>query len=346
MTAVAGATDERLAGTGRLKRMVLRPELGSVLGAIIIFAFFASQSAAFRSPSGIANWLDPAALLGIMAVAVSLLMIGGEFDLSAGVMTAATGLTTGMLAVEAGWNIWFAMLASLVLALAIGFMNGMLVIKTGLHSFIITLGTFLMFQGINLGVTRLVTGGVQVSDIDEAAGYDTAQAIFASTVTIAGVDVRVSIFWWLALLAVATWVLLRTRPGNWIFSAGGNPEGARNAGVPAARTKVALFMTVSASAWLVGNITALRLGSMQAITGVGQELIYIACAVIGGCLLTGGYGSAIGASVGALIFGMATKGIVYVGWDSTWFLFFLGAMLLLAVLSNNFVRKRAEEARR
>lgn len=346
MATVARRGDERLAGATRLSRLLLRPELGAVVGAIAVFAFFASQSVAFRSPTGIANWLDPAALLGIMAVAVSLLMIGGEFDLSAGVMTGTTGLTTGILSAELGWNIWLAMGASLLLALAIGFGNGMVVTRTGLHSFIITLGTFLMLQGINLGVTRLVTGSVQVSDIDEAAGYELARAVFASSVQIGGVDVRVSIFWWLGILALATWILLRTGVGNWIFSAGGDPKSARNAGVPAARTKVTLFMATSGAAWLVGNITALRLASMQANTGVGQELIYIACAVIGGCLLTGGYGSAIGASLGALIFGMATKGIVYVGWNSTWFLFFLGAMLLLAVLANNFVRRYAEESRK
>lgn len=344
MATVASA-DERVAGRSRVLRVLLRPELGAVVGAIAVFVFFSLQSEAFRSATGIANWLDPAALLGIMAVAVSLLMIGGEFDLSAGIMTGATGLTTGIFAAELGWNIWPAMGMSLVLALAVGFFNGMLVVKTGLHSFIITLGTFLMFQGINLGVARLVAGGVQVSDIDEAGGYAVAQTIFASTVNLGGVDVRVSIFWWLVLLAVASWILLRTRVGNWIFSAGGDPKAARSAGVPAARTKVALFMTTSTAAWLVGNITALRLASMQANTGKEQELIYIACAVIGGCLLTGGYGSAIGASIGALIFGMATKGIVYVGWDSTWFLFFLGAMLLLAVLGNNLVRRYAEESK-
>lgn len=346
MSVAVETGDERLAGTTRLRRLLLRPELGSIVGAVAVFGFFASQSVAFRSASGIANWLDPAALLGIMAVAVALLMIGGEFDLSAGVMTGTTGLATGILAGELGWNIWLAMAASLVLALTVGFANGMLVIRTGLHSFIITLGTFLMFQGINLGVTRLATRGVQVSDIDEAAGYELAAALLASTVEIAGVNVRVSIFWWLLILALATWMLQRTRAGNWIFSAGGDARSARSAGVPAARTKVVLFMTTSAAAWLVGNITALRLASMQANTGIGQELIYIACAVIGGCLLTGGYGSAIGASIGALIFGMATKGIVYVGWNSTWFLFFLGAMLLLAVLSNNLVRRYAEESRK
>jgi simple sugar transport system permease protein len=84
---------------------------------------------------------------------------------------------------------------------------------------------------------------------------------------------------------------------------------------------------------------------VQANTGIGEELIYIVAAVIGGCLLTGGFGSAVGASLGALIFGMTELGIVYVGWDADWFYFFLGGMLLAAVLANRLVRRYAEAAR-
>jgi simple sugar transport system permease protein len=343
----AGAAgDERAAGQGLVRRLLTRPELGSVIGAVAVFAFFAWQADQFASVGGAANFLDPASTLGIMAVAVGLLMIGGEFDLSAGVMTGSTGLITAMLATEAGWNVWLAMLVSLLFALAVGLLNGVLVIRTGLPSFIVTLGTFLALQGANLGVTKQVTDTVQVRGIDEAGGYDSARALLASTVAIGGADFRVSILWWLGITALATWVLLRTRPGNWIFAVGGNAPAARNVGVAANRTKVALFMLTATAAWLVGCITALRLRSVQANAGIGEEFQYIIAAVIGGCLLTGGYGSAVGASVGALIFGMTRQGIVFAGWDSDWFQLFLGVMLLLAALLNRFVRVRAEEARR
>jgi simple sugar transport system permease protein len=343
----AGAgTDERMAGQGLVRRLLTRPEVGSVIGAVAVFAFFAWQADRFATVGGAANFLDPASTLGIMAVAVGLLMIGGEFDLSAGVMTGSTGLVTVMLATEADWNIWLAMLAALLFALAVGLLNGLLVIRTGLPSFIVTLGTFLALQGANLGVTKQVTGTVQVRGIDDAAGYDSARAVLASTFEIGGAAFRVSIFWWLGITVLATWVLLRTRPGNWILAVGGSALAARNVGVPAARTKVALFMTTSTAAWLVGCITALRLRSVQANAGIGEEFQYIIAAVIGGCLLTGGYGSAVGAAIGALIFGMARQGIVFAGWDSDWFQLFLGVMLLLAALLNRFVRVRAEEARR
>jgi simple sugar transport system permease protein len=281
-----------------------------------------------------------------MAVAVALLMIGGHFDLSAGVMTGTTALTVGIIAVQGGQNIWLAIAAALVLALAIGFLNGWLVTRTGLPSFIITLGSFLMLQGLNLGLTKLFTGTVIVRGLADVPGYHTAELVFGSTISVLGQPFRIAIVWWLGAAAVATWVLLCTRFGNWVFATGGDEVAARNVGVPARRTTIVLFMTTAAAAWLVGTMTAVRLTSVQANTGTGQELIYIVAAVIGGCLLTGGFGSAIGAALGALVFGMTQQGIVYLRWDADWFYFFLGAMLLLAVLANRLVRRYAEAARR
>src|SRR5437667_1571607 len=146
MTGIAVGADERVARVGLLRRLLVKPELGSLIGAVVIFAFFASLSNVFRSLEGVANWLDPASTLGIMAVAVALLMIGGHFDLSAGVQTGTAGLTVGILTTYYGLNTWLALALSLALVLAIGFVNGYLVMRTRLPSFIITLGTFLMLQ--------------------------------------------------------------------------------------------------------------------------------------------------------------------------------------------------------
>ncbi|WP_431923154.1 ABC transporter permease [Nonomuraea jabiensis] len=339
------AADERVADVGLARRLLIRPELGAVVGLVVVFVFFASQSPVFRSLDGIANWLDPAATLGIMAVAVALLMIGGEFDLSAGVLTGTSGLILVTLATRYGFSVWLAMLVGLVVALAIGFANGLVVTRTRLPSFIVTLGTFLMLQGVNLGVTKAITGTVQVSGLRRAPGFEAANAILAGTIQIGGTSFRVAILWWILVTAVATWVLMRSKAGNWIFAVGGNEQAARAVGVAAARTKIALFMTTAFAAWLVGSILALRYTSVQANIGIGQEFIYIIAAVIGGCLLTGGYGSAIGAAIGAVIFGMADKGIVFLGWNADWFKFFLGAMLLLATLANRLVRRYAEEVK-
>ncbi|MCO1579736.1 ABC transporter permease [Crossiella sp. SN42] len=338
--------DERVGRKGLADRLVARPELGSVLGAVVVLLFFSVLTDQFLTPLGVATWLDDSATLGIMAVAVALLMIGGEFDLSAGVLTASTALVTAILATKLGWNTWLAVLASLVFALAVGALNGWLVMRTGLPSFIVTLGTFLALQGLNLGVTRLVTGSVQVSGMRAADGYESAGFVFASTVDIGGTSFQISIVWWIGAAAVASWLLMRTRFGNWIFAVGGAAPSARAVGVPVMRTKILLFMTTAFAAWLVGTINILRFTTVQANQGIGLEFQFIIAAVIGGCLLTGGFGSAIGAAIGALIFGMARQGIVFARWDSDWFQLFLGVMLLAAVLVNNTFRRRAERVRK
>jgi simple sugar transport system permease protein len=346
MAATAIAADERVARVGILRRLLVKPELGSLIGAVVVFIFFALLSDVFRSLSGVANWLDPASTLGIMAVAVALLMIGGHFDLSAGVQTGTAGIATGILTTYYGLNTWIALAASLGICLAIGFINGYLVMRTGLPSFIITLGSFLMLQGLNLGVTKLVTNTVQVNNFDQVQGYRVLHAILASTIRIGGVPFQIAIVWWVVVTIAGSWLLLKTRFGNWIFAVGGERNASTNVGVPVKRTTITLFMITSTAAWFIGNTQITRLTSIQAQAGFGQELIYIVAAVIGGCLLTGGFGSAVGASVGALIFGMTSQGIVYAGWDADWFKFFLGAMLLLAVLANQLVRRYAEQTRR
>jgi simple sugar transport system permease protein len=340
------STDEDLGRNRLADRLIKRPELAALVGAVGVFVFFSVITEQFLSPLGVATWLDDAATLGIMAVAVALLMIGGEFDLSAGVMTASSALVTGLLATEVGLNVWVAMAVSLVFALGVGAANGWVVIRTGLPSFIVTLGTFFALQGLNLGVTRLVTGSVTVSGISSAPGYESAGALLASKISVFGTGVQVSVFWWVIVTVLAAFVLLRTRFGNWIFAVGGAAASARGVGVPVMRTKVLLFMTTAGAGWLVGQMLLLRFTSVQANQGIGAEFQYIIAAVIGGCLLTGGFGSAVGAAIGALIFGMARQGIVFAQWNSDWFQLFLGAMLLAAVLVNNSFRKRAERSRR
>ncbi len=338
----APAPDDRLRQTTAVQRLLSRPSLGAVAGAIAVYLFFTLYTSQFSTPSGVGTWLDPASTLGIVAVAVALLMVGGEFDLSAGVMTGSTGLCMGLLAVNLHWNIWLAMLGSLVFAVAVGLFNGLLVVKTKLPSFIVTLGMFFSLQGLNQGVAQAVTRTVRVDNIDQASGFDLPHAIFGSTIHLGDFQIQAAVLWWVGLTVLGSWILLRTQFGNWIFSVGGNATAAHSVGVPVARTKILLFIGTSTAAWLVGMITALRFTSVTSAQGVGLELQYIIAAVVGGCLLTGGYGSVIGASVGALIFGMAQIGIPFAGWNSNWFFLFLGVMLLFAVLVNNSIRRYQE----
>jgi simple sugar transport system permease protein len=334
--------DERLAEVGVLTRVLKRPELGALVAAIVIAVYFSVISSSFGSLAGVANYTDVASTLGIMSVAVSLLMIGGEFDLSAGVMTGTTGLLVGLLTVEWGVPLALAIPLTFAFAALVGLVNGLIVVKTALPSFIVTLGTFFALRGVNLGFTKQVTGQVRISGIDDEAGFEVIRKVVGSTFWN---DFRTSVLWWLAFTALAAWILARTKWGNWIFAVGGDANAARNVGVPVNRTKIALFITTATAAAFVGILTAVRLRSTQASEGIGEEFEYIIAAVVGGTLLKGGYGSAVGASIGALIMGMSFIGIPAAGWNSDWRWLFIGVILLLAVFMNQFIRLRAERAR-
>ena len=337
--------DERVARVGWIRRLISRPELGALGGAVLvwlIFAFLAGDRG-FLTPLGVASYLEVSSYLGILAVAIALLMIGGEFDLSIGSMIGAAGVMSAILAVVYGIPLWAAALVALLFALLVGLINGLLVIRTGLPSFIITLGSLFILRGLTIAFTRLATGRTQIGSLDEVSGYGPLHFLFGGSITLGGAHFSVSILWWLAITVLATWILLRTRFGNWIFGVGGNADAARNVGVPVARVKILLFMTTAAAAWLVAVIQLVTVKSVDTLRGTQQEFIAIIAAVIGGNLLTGGYGSAVGAALGALIFGMVRQGIVYAGIDADWFQVFLGAMLIVAVLVNQFIRRRAEK---
>lgn len=347
MTATPATADERMASASRLTKLMRRPELGALLGALVVYLLFAlsDKTGNFATITGTANWTDAASQVGIVAIPVALLMIGGEFDLSSGVMVGTSGLLCGLLATQYGLSLWPAILLTLLFAVGIGLINGWLVMLTGLPSFIVTLAMFFSLRGINLGVTKVLTDTVRVAGLDKVPGYDSAKAIFASTFW-APFNFKIAVIWWIAIAVVGTLVLTKTRFGNWIQAVGGDKNAARNTGVPVRRTKITLFVLTSLAAALLGIINVVRFKSMQAGQGVGEEFTYIIAAVVGGCLLTGGFGSAIGAAIGASIIGMAFIGIAFAGWNTDWTFLFLGVILFLAVLVNTFIGRRAQGARK
>jgi len=319
-----------------------RPEFGALTGALVLFIFFSLVSDVFLQPTSFATVLYGSSIIGIVAVGVALLMIGGEVDLSAGVAVTASALMSALISWHYQVNVWVGVVMGLVFALLVGYVNGILFVKTKLPSFIVTLSTFLMLAGANLALTRMVSGGVSSPSIAGLPGFASAKAVFASTIPIGGVSVSVTVFIWIALVIVGSWVLRHTRVGNWIFASGGDARAARAAGVPVDKVKIGLFMGVAFCAWIAAMHTLFAFNVVQSGEGVGNEFLYIIAAIIGGCLMTGGYGSVIGAAIGAFIFGMANKGIIYAGWEPDWFKFFLGATLLLAVIVNLYVRKQSE----
>lgn len=358
------AEDERVRATSSLSRLLSRPELGAAAGTVLIFLFFAvvAGDSGLFSAKGTVNFLEVSAQLGILAAAVSLLMIAGEFDLSVGSMIGFAGILIAVPVIIFGWPVWAAVLLAFAASMAVGLLNGLVVVHTGLPSFIVTLGSLFMLRGLTLGVTRAVTGRTQASGLHEYSANDWITPFFAGDVFqgptrwLAGMGliekrlgdglpsipgIPVSILWWIGLTLFCTWLLMRTRFGNWIFASGGDPNAARNVGVPVKRTKIILFVFTAAAAALFATIQVLETGSADTLRGNLKEFEAIIAVVIGGTLLTGGYGSAIGAMLGALIFGLVQMGIFYTGIDTDWFKLFMGAMMLVAVMFNSYVRNRA-----
>lgn len=354
--------DERVKSESMLAKLMKRPELGAIGGVVLVTVFFMiTADRAMFTLSGVINFMTPAAQLGILGIAAAMLMIGGEFDLSIGSMVAFAGMIFGVFVVNVGMPLVIAIPLTLLISAALGATNGMIVLRTGLPSFIVTLAGLFVLRGAALVGLKLFTGGsTQLRGVREAVEGDFLAPIFSgdafgfamrwlSDVGIvdsfrSGVPkvpgIPVEIIWFLAFALIATYVLLRTAVGNWIFATGGDSLAAKNSGVPVRRVKISLFMLTAMAAALVAIITVIDAGSTDARRGFMKEFEAIIAAVIGGCLLTGGYGSAIGAFFGAIIFGMVTIGLTYTRFDQDWFQVFLGAMLLLAVIFNNVIRRR------
>ncbi|HEV2374261.1 MAG TPA: ABC transporter permease [Streptosporangiaceae bacterium] len=348
-------SDERLTRASRLTQLLRRPDVGALAGAIVVFVMFAATDSSaghlWLTQTGTAAWLQFAAPFGIMAVPVGLLMIGGEFDLSTGVMTGATAIVMGLLMQYWHWNAWLAILATCVFATTIGLLNGYVVVKTKLPSFIVTLATYFVLRGLTIGGVLLLNHGSTSVSLGPGShgGLGSARAVFGSSFLSSSAlptGYQTAVLWFIGVTIVAGWVLSRTTFGNWIFAAGGDPNAARNVGVPVNRTKILLFVSTAMAAALVGIISFTQASSAVSEQGVGYEFYYIIAAVVGGCLLTGGYGSAIGAALGACIIGMASEGVIYAGWDSSWDFTFLGVVLFLAVGINTITYRRAQKARR
>ncbi len=354
--------DERLKPVSALASLLRRPELGAIAGlAVVVLFFVLTADPVMFTMAGFINFMTPAAQLGILALGAALLMIGGEFDLSVGSMVAFAGLIFGTALTVMQLPLGVAVLLTIAVGLALGWVNAQIVLRTGLPSFIVTLAFLFILRGLSLVGLKWATGGsTQMRGIDEAVAGHLFVSLFSGNAfenafawmaregwiasfengqpTVTGLPVE--ILWFIALTLVATWILLRTPAGNWIFAAGGDPKAAMNSGVPVRRVKISLFMLAAACAALVAIITVLSSGSTDARRGFQKEFEAIIAAVIGGCLLTGGYGTAIGAFLGSIIFGIVMIGLTYTNIDQDWYLVFLGGMLLVAVLFNNIIRKR------
>jgi simple sugar transport system permease protein len=363
----AGSRDERLRRQSGLRRLLARPELGALAGTILVFAFFgvSAGGTGMFAADGILNWTTVSGYLMIIAVGAALLMIAGEFDLSVGSMIGFAGMMIALPTIAFHWPVGLSVLFAFAGALAIGFLNGLIVIRTGLPSFVVTLASLYILRGLTIALSILFTNRTIVVGVKEAAQGTLVGFLFSGTVgdplfgwladkgvighlpngdpSVRGVPMV--IVWALAIGVIGHVVLAKTRVGNWIFASGGDANAARNLGVPVGAVKISLFMLTAFCATVFAASQVFEFGSAASDRGLLKEFEAIIAAVIGGCLLTGGYGSVIGACFGALIFGVVQMGILFTGVPNDWFRVFLGGMLLVAVLFNTVIRHRVVSGR-
>lgn len=315
--------------------LLRRPETGSFLGLAAVFIFFwIFGGAKFASPSGAAGWLNVAASLGIVAIPIGLLMIAGELDISIGSLIPAGSMTVAITSGYFELPIMLGIGAALGLGGLVGFINGVLVVRTAVPSFIVTLGTLFAVAGLLLGLSVLITGTTSVS----IKAAPQAKWLFGQFI---GGVYQVTIFWWIAVALFFGFILHFTRYGNWILAMGGDKVSARNAGIPTERMTIILFMCSGVCATFVGLSQAILYNSAQVSAGQSYIFNAIISVVVGGVLLTGGYGSVVGIVLGTMTFAIVNQGIYYTPFDANWASLIIGVLLLLAVLMNNTFRKMA-----
>jgi len=368
MQSSALQNDERVRRISPWRSFISRPEFGSIAGTLLVFVLFgifAGHSGMFNL-DGVMNWAQVAAYLGIIAVGACLLMIAGEFDLSIGSMIGFAGMMMAVPSMFMGWPMWASVLFAFLGCMALGGLNGYLVMRTRLPSFIVTLAFMFILRGLTLVLSTYFSNSTIVSGVGDKVSSDPVMSTLFQGSTLHGLFVWLAhtgiidklpngepivagmpkvLLWWLLLALGAGFVLSRTRFGNWIFTVGGDSAAAQNVGVPVRRVKISLFVFTAFCACLFGVLQVADVGSAAADRGLQKEFEAIIAAVIGGALLTGGYGSVLGACFGALIFGVVQIGISYTSFDSDWYRVFLGAMLLLAVLFNHYVRLHATRSK-
>jgi simple sugar transport system permease protein len=314
---------------------MLRPEATALAAVVILFVIFTILSPdLFPTKLTYISIMAVAAELGIVSIGVTLLMIGGHFDLSVGAVLGLCSYVAVVLMRDYEMPSAVAAVAAIAVGAALGAVNGILVVRFRIHSFVVTLGTMLIWRGVVIALT----GGFPVT----VAIPPTFKAIMSGPLLY---GFRMSMVWFFVIGGLGTFLLARTRFGNWIQARGQNEQAARNLGVPVDRLTIYLFMLTSGLAAVTGVIQVARFSSVDALRGEGIELQAVAVTVIGGTLLSGGYGSVIGTILGAITFGMIQVGLVLAGAPGHFFRTLTGLIVVAAVILNTDVARRMARSR-
>lgn len=313
-----------------------RPAAASIVSLVGVLAFYVLiGNVDLGKLFNAASWLNYAARIGIVALPVGLLMISGEIDISIGAMIPAGAMTTAIISGHYELPIIVGMLGALAVGVIVGTVNGYLAVKTTVPTLIITLATLVGMQGVVLAGSRLLTGSASVP----LTAPEWAKTTFGSLMFDG--SHQVVIVWWILLAVVFWFVLHQSKYGNWIFAMGGDKESARNAGIPVDRLTITLFILTATSASFVGMCHAILFNSAQVSGGMNDIFNIIVSVVVGGVLLTGGFGSVTGVFFGTLTFAIVNKGIDFTSIDRNWSNLIIGIMLLFAVAMNESFRKLA-----
>lgn len=358
---------DRLQQETWFRTMTRRPEIGAflVMVVVIVALTIASSGQAFNA-LGLKNNFAIIAQFGIIATGAAVLMIAGEFDLSIGSMIGFAGMSIAMML---KWGLPFGMgeatpftafIITLVMTLFIGWLIGTIVVRSGLSSFIVTLAFLFFLRGVTEVAYRLINQSTQISGLPDFK----EQSLFADLLGgevfgwfydlwfmmggnlnrreeqwVTGFDAR--FMWWIIIAGIAWFLLSRTQLGNWIYATGDNKESARANGVPIQRVKIGLFMFTAFCATMFAACQVFDTNTSDAAKGNLMELNAIAIAVVGGTLMTGGFGSILGVVFGAITFGLVANAVFFIPWlDGSWYRVFVGAVLLAAVFANERIRKR------
>jgi simple sugar transport system permease protein len=318
-----------------VRKFLRSPAAASLLSLVLSVAFYVIGGQANLWSLGVAaSWVNFAANLGIVALPVGLLMIAGEIDISFGAMIPAGAIATALISGTYGLPIEVGILGALALGGVVGLINGLLVTRTRVPSLLITLGTLTIMQGVVLFAAMKLAGNASIP----LKSPDWAKLVFGQLLWNSH---QVIVFWWLALVLVFAFLLHKTSFGNWVFALGGDKISARNAGVPTTRVTILLFIMSAVAASFVGMCSAIQFNTTQVSGGMSYIFNVIASVVVGGVLLTGGFGSVWGIFVGTLTFAIVNKGISFTKINPNWANLVIGVTLVLAMVMNEYFRKKA-----
>lgn len=317
------------------KALLRSPAAGAFMGFVAVFVIFSifGYSRNFLSVPGVTTWVNYASLVGMIAIPVGFLMIAGELDISTGAVLPASTMTVAIVSEHYQMPVMVGVFAALCLGALIGFINGFIVTRTKVPSFIVTLATLFAVAGLTLYLSIFFINNTN----SFYHAPDWAKSLFGGKVY----GFNSSVFWWIGLVAAFAFFLHYSPKGSWVFALGGDQESARNAGIPVARLKIGLFMLCSTSAAFAGVLQVITFSSATSQANFGLIFNTIISVVVGGVLLTGGFGTVMGIVFGVLTLSIVTQAIGFTDIDRNLSFLIIGVMLLIAVLLNDTFRHLA-----